>query len=98
MRSPPDKRRPAPLAGGNGADSQQTRQGHHIAVPQRAQRLAQHLHGLGARAIYEFIAEIASVYGDGVIVRIERYATLDRDILAVTGGDRFPPPPLRRVL
>ena len=68
-----------------------------VALPLQCH--ARHLHRLGPRAVYEFLAELATAHGieDDVLLRLEAYRRLTRAQLAVTGGDRFPVPPLRRV-
>ena len=62
------------------------------------QRMAQHLHGLGPRAVYEFIAELARAHGDDVVRRLEGYHKLDPAVLRALGGDRFPPVPIHLVI
>jgi hypothetical protein len=68
-----------------------------VALP--LQRHARHLHDLGPRAVHEALAEITAAHGieDDVLRRLEAYRRLTRAQLAVTGGDRFPAPPLREV-
>ena len=66
----------------------------------RAQRNARQLHSLGARAIYELLAEISRRLDadDIVFGLLERYAErLTPDLLRSVGGDRFPPLPIRRI-
>ncbi|MBP2311905.1 hypothetical protein [Azospirillum soli] len=62
------------------------------ALPQsdqiRLQRIAEHLSTLGPRAVCEALAE-ALAYGD--LDRLEAYRILSPGMLAVTGGDAFPP-------
>lgn len=68
-------------------------------APQRRWRLAERLHGLGARVTYEFLDELDRHLdlGDDLDRRLERYAALDPDVLAAVGGDRFPSIPLHFV-
>lgn len=54
----------------------------------RLERLASHLHRLGPRAICEALRE-ALDHGD--LDRLEAYRRLSPDMLAITGGDGFPP-------
>jgi hypothetical protein len=64
------------------------------------QRLIQRVHGLGARVVYELVAEISRSLqpGEAIFDIVEKYAErLTPEMLRVTGGDRFPPAPLRRV-
>ena len=62
------------------------------ALPQaeqiRLQRIAEHIHGLGSRAVAEALAE-ALAHGD--MGRLESYRRLAPDMLAVSRGDAFPP-------
>jgi hypothetical protein len=60
-------------------------------------RQAEHLHDLGARALYEFVVEIAAIHGDDVLDRLGDYTRLDAEMLRATGGDRFPASPMRVV-
>jgi hypothetical protein len=55
----------------------------------RLQHLAAHLHGLGPRATYELLREIAA--GADIFERLERYARLDPRVLNALGADRMPP-------
>ena len=66
----------------------------------RLQRGAEHLHRLGARATAEALAEIAARIGGmpAILGVLEEYrARLTPQMLAATGGDRFPPRALREV-
>lgn len=65
----------------------------------RRQQLAQQVHRLGARVLFEFLAEIDRYHdlGDDLDQRLERYARLEPDVLRAVGGDRFPPSPLRAI-
>jgi hypothetical protein len=67
---------------------------------QRRWRLAERLHGLGARVIFEFLDEIAREHdiGGDIDARLSRYTQLNADILAAVGGDRFPASPIREVV
>ncbi|CAO3453917.1 hypothetical protein [Azospirillum argentinense] len=62
------------------------------ALPQaeqvRLQRIAEHVHGLGPRAVAEALAE-ALAHGD--MGRLESYRRLAPDLLLLVGGDTFPP-------
>lgn len=65
----------------------------------RMMLLTGHLHGLGARAVAEFLHEIGTAHaieGD-LSARLERYRMLDRDMLVALSVDGFPARPLRRV-
>jgi hypothetical protein len=58
----------------------------------RLRFLAEQIHGLGPRPLFELLAEI--VCGAPSMERIERYARLNRehgDFIRANGGDRFPP-------
>jgi hypothetical protein len=65
----------------------------------RREHLARRVHQLGARALFEFIEELDRDHGlgDDLDRRLERYAAVDRDLLAAVDGDLFPPSPLRLV-
>ena len=66
----------------------------------RLQRGAEHLHQLGARAIAEAFAEIGNRIGGMpcILSLLTEYENrLSPAILRATGGDRFPPRPLREV-
>lgn len=63
----------------------------------RLQRIAGSIHALGARALYELLAELVAEHGGDVLLRAEVYAALDPDIVRALGGDRFAPSPLRTV-
>ena len=56
----------------------------------RLEQRARKIHALGPRVLFELFAEHLAKGGD-LVERIERYAALDADALAATGGDRFPP-------
>lgn len=60
--------------------------------------MVQHLHELGPRATYEFIAELARAHGDDVVRRLERYGKLDPTVLRACGGDRLPPMPVHLIV
>jgi hypothetical protein len=58
----------------------------------RLRFLAEQIHGLGPRPLFELLAEI--VCGAPSMERIERYARLSRehgDFIRENGGDQFPP-------
>jgi hypothetical protein len=58
----------------------------------RLRFLAEQIHGLGPRPLFELLAEIVS--GAPSMERIERYARLSRehgDLIRANGGDQFPP-------
>lgn len=96
MKLPPERRR----AARHGDPSELS---HYLSTPQfrpsppRLQYLAEHLHQLGARAVHEFVVELATAYGGDVVDRLEAYGRIDPRILRALGGDRFPAGPLRRV-
>ena len=68
-------------------------------VELRLQRLAERLHALGPRPVFEFCRELAEAYGINADVqrRLERYAGLDPAFILVLGADYSPPPPLHGV-
>jgi len=52
---------------------------------------AEHLHGLGSRALAELLAEMAPVVGaDRLRATLAGYVRLSPDHLRVTGGHHFP--------
>jgi hypothetical protein len=58
----------------------------------RLRFLAEQIHGLGPRPLFELLAEI--VWGAPSMERIERYARLSRgygDFIRENGGEQFPP-------
>jgi hypothetical protein len=55
----------------------------------RLRRLADHLHTLGPRPIFEYLREI--IAGADPVDRLERYAELDPEVIRALGGDRLPP-------
>jgi hypothetical protein len=55
----------------------------------RLRRLADQLHALGPRPIFEYLREI--IAGADPAARLERYAELDPDVVRALGGDRLPP-------
>jgi hypothetical protein len=66
----------------------------------RLQRGAEHLHRLGARATAELLVEVADRIGGmpciiGLLGEYER--RLSPRAIRLSGGDRFPPRPLRVV-
>jgi hypothetical protein len=102
-----EKENPVPLAGGNRAgiryavQQPSTREILKTQAQQRLRRqhLAQQVHRLGARVLFELLAELGRHHGieDDIGRRLERYAELDPEVLRALGGDRFPPAPLRLV-
>ena len=67
--------------------------------PPRFQRMVQHLHDLGSRPLAEFLIEIA---GDEEIRNrietcLERYYSLDEDLVQALGWSGFPQPPICKV-
>src|SRR5579859_2352067 len=62
----------------------------------RRQRRVEHLHGLGPRALFEFLGELGQdhLITDAIEHKLARYGHLDLEMLKLTGGDRFPAPPL----
>ena len=56
---------------------------------ERLRHLAQHLHRLGERSVYEFTREI--IAGADIVQRLEVYARLDPSIVKYLGADRLPP-------
>jgi hypothetical protein len=66
----------------------------------RRQQLARRVHRLGARVVFELIDEIARHHddlADDIDRRLASYASLNREVLQATGGDRFPPSPTRAI-
>ena len=57
--------------------------------PARLRHLAQRLHSLGPRPIFELLKEIAN--GGDLWRRLERYAELDPEIVRAIGADEMPP-------
>jgi hypothetical protein len=66
---------------------------------QRLQRGVEHLHGLGARATAEALAEIVHRIGGfpTVLAVLGEFSTISRRQLQAAGGDRFPLRPVRRL-
>jgi hypothetical protein len=56
----------------------------------RLRRLAGNLHALGARPLFEFLAELDS--GADMWARLERYASLNPEFIRALDGDRLPTP------
>lgn len=54
-------------------------------------RLAERLHNLGARALYEFLLERLAAPDRDLVEHLEYFAAIHPQCLVVTGGDRFPP-------
>jgi hypothetical protein len=66
----------------------------------RLQRGAEYLHGLGARAVAEFLAEISAKIGGrpAILGLLNEYESrLTPAMIRAVGGDRFPPRPLATV-
>lgn len=55
----------------------------------RLRYLAERIHALGARVLFELLLEQLRQGGD-LAARIEDYARIDPAHLVITGGDRFP--------
>ncbi len=62
----------------------------------RFQRLVEHLHGLGPRAVGSIIAEVATEHGigDEVMQRLERYRQVTPEMIERVNAENFPPAPL----
>ena len=63
----------------------------------RLQRDIEHLHGLGARAVGEFVLELARTWDmpDAAIVdALAAYRRLDAETVHAFGADRFPSLPI----
>ena len=65
----------------------------------RRPRHIQNLHGLGPRALGEFLIEIGVKHGITIDIErtVERYAALDPEAVRLTGGDHFPALPIHVV-
>lgn len=65
----------------------------------RLQRGTEHLHRLGPRVIAEFLLELAGKIGGlpAATALLVEYERLSPRLIRATGGDRFPPRPLRSV-
>jgi hypothetical protein len=65
----------------------------------RRQHLAGQIYRLGARALFEFLDEIARHHrlGEDIDRRLEKFASIDPALLSAVGGDRFAPAPMRLV-
>jgi hypothetical protein len=63
------------------------------------QRLVEHLHKLGPRALAEFLAELAAHPRDlqGTVSLLRSYAEISGDVLRTLNADRFPRRALRPV-
>lgn len=64
-----------------------------------AERLVRWLHGLGERAVGEFIAELARRYdlAGPVLELLEAYGRIHPETLRALGADKFPPVPVHLV-
>jgi hypothetical protein len=62
-------------------------------------RLCERLHSLGARVVFELLDEIGRANGieNDVWERLRGYSELRPEILALVGGNKFPPAPLHLV-
>ena len=65
----------------------------------RLKRLAEYLHALGPRPIFEFCRELAEAHDIGADMqrRLEKYARLDPVFVQALGGDCFASPPIYKV-
>ena len=65
----------------------------------RRQRHVEQIHRLGARVIFELVDELDRHHGlgDDLDRRLEAYAGLDAELIAVVGADQFPPSPTRLI-
>ena len=66
---------------------------------QRLDRGAEHLHGLGARAMSEALATLAVRIGGvpALLAVLTEYERLTPGMVRVASADRFPPRPLRPI-
>ncbi len=71
----------------------------HAIADLRRHRHVQQIYRLGPRAIDALLIEIGAERSIMTLIerKIERYAGLDVDALELTGGDRFPIPPIHVV-
>jgi hypothetical protein len=62
-----------------------------------AQRLVDHLAGLGNRCLGEFLNELGRREGVTTAIRrqLEAYSRVTRDMVVAAGGDRWAPAPMR---
>ena len=80
---PPNERNPGGAGGATGVPESvhgQAHDGESRPKGPRLQVLARHLHGLGERALFEFLLEIIDAHGPEVIERLERYRRLDPEM------------------
>jgi hypothetical protein len=65
----------------------------------RVERLVIHLHALGPRVLAEFLDALAAEHGIGAEIaqQLKDYRNLSPDEVTITGADRFPFAPTRRV-
>ncbi len=65
----------------------------------RLKRLAEYLHALGPRPIFEFCRELAEAHDISADMqrRLERYARLDPAFVQALGGDHYAPPPIYKI-
>jgi hypothetical protein len=59
------------------------------SIALRVRHLAEQIHSLGPRPLFELMAELAG--GADPLPRFEAYARLDPNIVAELGGDQFSP-------
>ena len=87
------------VGGNDAADSTRPNAWQAEARRLRRQRLVQRLYRLGPRAVFELVDEIGRRHGitDEVDRRLAAFAALDAEILAITGGDKFPAAPMRAI-
>ena len=65
----------------------------------KRQRQVTAIHGLGARVVFELLDELDRRYGlgEGLDLRLERYAGINPDVLRAVGGDSFPAAPIHHI-
>lgn len=70
-----------------------------IIAEMRFNRDVQALHRLGARVLYEYLAELGRdhMIRTAIEAKLERYLQLSPAMLKLTGGDGFAPSPVRAV-
>lgn len=62
----------------------------------RFRRQVEHLHRLGPRALGEFLVQLSG-NGRGLRATLREYQKLTPEVLAIVGGDEWPPLPLHAV-
>ena len=72
---------------------------HDYACRAPVERLVEHLQRLGPRALAEFLDALSIEHGIGaaIVAKLEEYRRIHPLALSVTRGDRFAPPPMRRM-